>query len=188
MKIINNTLYSEETPLTFTDGTSIYNELKKEYKTHKKGFFIYAPSGSGKTFFIKNQKEKDWIDGDVLWNKTHAFPCDDWWNRPGIEIDTIERRADVITEQAKKLGFWILGASCVDIYPDAIVILPLKKHLEYIKYRETHNYDGGLTSESIEKIKNNRKHFKRFSKFGVPVFKSIEEAVNYLSALEKEEK
>lgn len=186
MKIISKTLYSEETPLVFTDGTEIYNELKKEYKTHKKGFFIYAPSGSGKTHYINHQKEMNWIDGDVLWNKAHAFPNDDWWTRSGEEMDTIERRADVITEQAKKQGFWIMGASCVNIYPDAIVILPLKKHLDYIKYRETHNYDGGITSESIDRIKHCRKHFKRFSKYGVPVFKSIEEAVNYLSNLEKD--
>lgn len=173
-------LYAENTTLTFADGTEIYNELKKEYKTHKSGYFIYGPSGIGKTHFINNQTEKNWIDGDILWSATHAFPRGDWWNLSGEEIDTIERRADVITEQAKKQGFWIIGASSVNIIPDAIVIPDLKTHLKYIKYREENNYDGGITSEDIEKIKKNRKYYSRFKKYGVPIFKSVAEAVYYI--------
>lgn len=173
-------LYNEETPLVFTDGTKIYDELKKEYKTHKKGYFIYGPSGIGKTYFINNQKEKNWIDGDVLWSATHALPSGDWWNLSGDEIDTIERRADVITEQAKKLGFWIIGASSVNIIPDAIVIPDLETHLKYIKYREENNYDGGMTSEDLEKIKRTREYYSRFQKDDVKIFKSIDEAVYYI--------
>ena len=173
-------LYSEDTPLVFSDGTNTYNELKKEYVTHNKGYFIYGPSGVGKTYFINNQKLKNWIDGDVLWAATKAFPNGDWWNWSGEEIDVIERRADVITEQAKKQGFWIIGASCVNIIPDAIVIPDFDTHLKYIKNRETHNYDGGITSEDLDKIKRNREYFSRFAKDGVPIFKSVDEAVYYI--------
>lgn len=182
-KIFNKDLYSEDTPLIYTDGSSVYEKIKKEYITHDKGYFIYAPSGVGKTYFIKKQVTKDWIDGDVLWNKTHAFPNDDWWTRPGDELDSIERRADVITEQSKRLGFWIMGASCVSIKPDAIVIPPLKTHLKYIVNRENNNYDGGLTSKSIDKIKAFRKYVSRYKKQGVPCFKSVDEAAYYLSHL-----
>lgn len=182
-KIIDPNLYDENIPLIFTDGSLVYNDLKKEYNIHSQGFFIYAPSGVGKTYFINKQIEKDWIDGDLLWSKTFAFPNDDWWNRPGNEIDTIERRADVITEQAKKLGFWIMGASCVSINPDAIVIPPLNIHLKYIINRENNNYDGGLTSENIDRIKSFRKYVLRYKKQGVPCFKSVDEAVHYLSRL-----
>lgn len=175
-----NNLYTEETPLVFTDGTEIYNELKKEYKTHKNGYFIYGPSGIGKTYYINNQQEKNWIDGDILWSITHALPSGDWWNLSGDEIDTIERRADVITEQAKKQGFWIIGASSVNIIPDAIVIPDLKTHLKYIKHREKTNYDGGITSEDLDKIKKNRKYYSRFKKYNVPIFKSVAEAVSYI--------
>ncbi len=173
-------LYNEETPLVFTDGTEIYNDLKKEYVTHTKGYFIYGPSGVGKTHYINQQKVKNWIDGDLLWSAAKAFPNDDWWNRLPEEIDTIERRADVITEQAKKQGFWIIGASSVNVVPDAIVMPDFDTHLEYIKYRENHHYDGGMKSDDLEKIKHNREYFLRFAKDGVPVFKSVDEAVLYI--------
>lgn len=180
LKLYYEDLYSEETPLVFSDGTSTYDGLKKEYITHDKGYFIYGPSGVGKTYFINNQKVKNWIDGDILWEATKAFPNGDWWNWSGEEIDTIERRADVITEQAKKLGFWIIGASCVNIIPDAIVIPDFETHLKYIKNRETNNYDGGITSDDLDKIKQNREYFSRFAKDGVPIFKSVDEAAYYI--------
>lgn len=180
IKLYYEDLYTEDTPLVFSDGTSIYNKLKQEYITHDKGYFIYGPSGVGKTYFINNQKEKNWIDGDILWGATKAFPKEDWWNFSGDKIDEVERRADVITEQAKRQGFWIIGASCVNIIPDAIVIPDFETHLEYIKYRENHNYDGGIKSDDLEKIKKNREYFSRFSKDGVPIFKSVSEAAYYL--------
>lgn len=173
-------LYDENIPLVFTDGTNIYNDLKKEYVTHNKGYFIYGPSGVGKTYFINNQEVKNWIDGDILWSHAHAFPDSDWWNLPGEEIDMIERRADVITEQAKKLGFWIIGASSVNVVPDAIVIPDFDTHLSYIKYRENNNYDGGIKSDDLDRIKNTREYYSRFSRDGVPIFKSVSEAVYYI--------
>lgn len=177
---LNNDLLEQNTPVIFTDGSSVYNKLKQKYITHEKGLFIYGPSGVGKTYYIKHQQENNWIDGDVLWEACNAFPKDDWWNLSGEEIDTIERRADVITEQAKKLGFWIIGASSVNMIPDAIVIPDFETHFKYIKYREEHNYDGGIKSDDIEKIKRNREYFSRFKEKGVPIFTSVDEAVLYL--------
>jgi hypothetical protein len=45
-------------PVIFTDGTHYFSELAKKYTQHTKGFFILAPSGAGKTYFIHNQTEK----------------------------------------------------------------------------------------------------------------------------------
>lgn len=177
---INGNLLDQDIPIIFADGSEIWNELKKRYITHKNGFFIYGPSGVGKTYYIKHQKENNWIDGDVLWEACNAFPKGDWWNLSGEEIDTIERRADIITEQAKHLGFWIIGASSVNMVPDAIVIPDFNTHFNYIKYREEHNYDGGIKSNDIEKIKSARKHYSRFKKDGVPIFTSVDDAVLYL--------
>lgn len=170
----------QNTPIIFTDGSKVYNELKQKYITHEKGLFIYGPSGVGKTYYINHQKVNNWIDGDVLWGACNAFPKGDWWDLSGEDIDTIERRADVITEQAKRLGFWIIGASSVNMIPDAIVIPDFETHIKYIKYREEHNYDGGIKSDNIEKIKINREYYSRFKENGVPIFTSVDEAVLYL--------
>lgn len=177
---LENELLEQNTPVIFADGSNVYDKLKQNYITHNKGLFIYGPSGVGKTYYIKHQKVKNWIDGDVLWEACNAFPRGDWWNLSGEEIDTIERRADVITEQAKKLGFWIIGASSVNMIPDAIVIPDFDTHFKYIKYREEHNYDGGIKSDDIEKIKRNREYFSRFKENGVPIFTSVDDAVLYL--------
>ena len=98
-------------PLVFADGSEIYKKFAKEYITHKRGFFIMAPSGAGKTYFIKAQKEKHWIDGDAFWEAANAHPRGAWWLEPLAVVDEIDQRSDVITAQAKKLGFWIMGAS-----------------------------------------------------------------------------
>jgi len=179
---LDNELLEQDTPVIFTDGSQVFNELKKRYITHEKGLFIYGPSGVGKTYYVKHQKEKKWIDGDVLWEGTNAFPKGDWWNLSGDEIDIIEKRADIITEQAKNLGFWIIGASSVNVIPDAIVIPDFETHLKYIKYREDHDYDGGIKSDNIEKIKSKRAYFSRFKENGVPIFKSVDEAALYLES------
>lgn len=169
---------NNETPIMFCDGTKIYEDIKKEYKTHNKGAFIYGPSGIGKTYFINKQTEKNWIDGDVLWTKAGAFPSSNWWELEGDEIDRIEMRCDCITIEAKRLGFWIIGASSVNVVPDAIVMPDFETHLNYIKHRENNNYDGGMTSENLEKIKQNRNYYLRFK--DVPVFKNVDEAVLYI--------
>lgn len=139
---LENELLKNDTPVVFTDGTDVYEKLKQEYITHEKGLFIYGPSGVGKTYYIDHQKEKNWIDGDTLWCLCKAFPKGDWWNLSGEEMDAIERRADVITEQAKKMGFWIIGASSVNMIPDAIVIPDFDTHLKYKNYRQQNTFDG----------------------------------------------
>lgn len=71
---LNSNLFDQNTPVVFTDGSSVFNELQEQYITHKKGFFIYDPSGVGKSYFVRHQKENHWIDGDYLWEVCHAFP------------------------------------------------------------------------------------------------------------------
>lgn len=172
-----------KTPLVFSDGSEIYKEFSKQFITHKKGFFIVAPSGAGKTHYIKNQKENHWMDGDALWESSNAHPKGAWWLEPGEIIDEIDQRSDIITVQAKKLGFWIMGASNNWLKPDAIVLPNWSTHKKYIKIRETTNYDGGATSDKLEQVLRHRKWIGRWAKQGVPVFKSIEDAAIYLASL-----
>ncbi len=175
-------LLSNNTPLIFADGTELYNDLGKKYAKHEKGLFILAPSGAGKTYFINNQKEHDWIDGDELWMIAKAHPEGQWWLEDVSIIDEIDQRSDVITVEAKKLGFWILGASNYWLRPDAVVIPDWETHQKYILEREQNNYDGGATSKDFEKLKKSREWMLRWEKENVPIFKSVDEAVKTLTA------
>jgi hypothetical protein len=178
-------LLDENTPLVFTDGTEIYRKLAATYKTHKKGFFIIAPSGAGKTYFVDHQKVKNWIDGDTLWMATNAHPEGEWWLQSLEAIQDIERRSDIITTQAKKLGFWIIGTDCYAILPDAVVLPDLETHKRYLQIRtDNPDNDGGQTIDMLDNILRARKYMQSFADKGVPVFTSIAEAVNHLAGAE----
>jgi len=183
MSKIHSGLLSNETPLVFTDGSTVYKKLAKKNITHKRGFFILAPSGSGKTYFINHQKEKHWIDGDELWEVGNAHPKGAWWLESLDTITEIDQKSDVITMQAKKLGFWILGASNNWLKPDAIVLPHWSTHKKYIKDRELNHYDGGATSKDFSQVLGHRKWIREWTKQGVISFASVEKAVDYLSSL-----
>ena len=172
-----------KTPLIFADGSSVYKKFAREFITHKRGFFIMAPSGAGKTHFINNQKKKHWMDGDALWEETKAHPKGAWWLEPLDTIDEIDQRCDVVTVQAKKLGFWIMGASNNWLKPDAIVLPNWSTHKKYIRFREMNDYDGGAKSDRLSQVLGHRRWIKQWVKKGVPEFKSIEEATNYLASI-----
>lgn len=170
------------TPLMFTDGTELFKKFTDEYITHKSGFFIMAPSGSGKTYFIDRQKEKHWVDGDVLWETAKAHPKGEWWTWELPLIDIIDARSDIITQQAKMLGLWVIGASNSWLKPDAIVLPHWSTHKKYILSREKNNYDGGATSDRLPGVLGHRRWIKKWAKKGVPEFKSVQEAAEYLEA------
>ncbi len=168
-------------PLDEKQIESALDGLAKENITHDKGLFVLAPSGSGKTYFVKHQIKKDWVDGDLIWSAAGAHPEGEWWTQ-GLEmIRTVDRRSDAVTKIAKEKGFWILGASNFDLVPDAIVIPPEETLREYIRARETTNYDGGATSDRFDQVRAHIQWMKdEYEKQGVPIFPSVSEAVNSL--------
>ena len=176
-------LLTNNTPLTFTDGTDIYQKLAQNVKTHNNGYFILAPSGAGKTHYVKSQAQPDWLDGDELWSATKALPEGEWWNEPLELIFEIERRCDVITEQAKRYGFWIIGASDRSLKPDAIVIPNWMTHKKWIAAREAINYDGGATTAQLSQVLNHRREIALWRKQNVPQFATVESAAVYLASV-----
>lgn len=175
-------LLESNTPLSFTDGTEVYKKLALEYRTHANGYFILAPSGAGKTHFVNNQKEKDWIDGDILWMLANAHPDGPWWTEGLDRIMEIDQRSDIITIEAKKLGFWIVGASNNFLKPDAIVIPEWETHKKWIAHREQNNYDGGATTDRLNQVISHREWILQWETKGVPKFGTMEEAALFLSA------
>lgn len=74
-----------------------------------------------------------------------------------------------------------MGASNYWLKPDAVVIPNWQTHKKFIIKREEGEYDGGATSEHLEQVKKSRVWMSRWEKEGVPIIKSVEEAVNYLT-------
>jgi hypothetical protein len=172
------------TPLIFADGAAFWHQVTTEHIVHKKGFFILGPSGSGKTHFVKNQEDSHWIDGDKIWAGTNAAPAGEWWLRSGEDIGIIDSRSDVMTAQAKTLGLWIVGASNYWLKPDAIVIPHWSTHKKYIRHREQHGYDGGAKSDAFAQVLWHRRWIMQYTKQGIPQFRSVQEAAEYLAKLE----
>ena len=183
-------LLSFETPLIFADGTDFYKNLAKDYVVHKKGFFIMGPSGVGKSHYYRNQKEgeRHWIDADRVWRWSRAMPKGAWWEKGYQIIENVEAKCDIVTEEAKKMGFWLIGSANIWMVPDAIVIPHWKTHVKLIKKREL-NFDGGArsTPEDLARVKRHRKYIMRWIKKGVPKFNSVPDAVKYLEDKYKEE-
>ena len=166
----------------FCEGEAVLKKFQKKYITHSRGLFIFAPSGSGKTYFVNHQKKKDWIDGDEIWTATKAQPNSSWWTE-GIEaMNDVDKRCDIITDQARKAGLWIMGASNNWLVPDAIVLPDWETNKKYIREREKNNYDGGAKSDDFKQVLAHRKFMREHArKNGVLIFKTIEEAVSKLT-------
>lgn len=175
---------SSSTPIVFTDGSAIYQELAKQYITHDKGLFILAPSGAGKTHYVQNQAPdaRHWIDGDLLWVVTNADPTDDEWESDFELVQEVNARSDVITYQSKKLGFWIMGSSNRYLKPDAIVLPSWETHISFIKGREHGAYDGGAKQTNLTDVQAHRKWIEQWKAEGVPVFGSMDAAAESLAA------
>ena len=170
------------TPIIFSNGTSVYDSLAKEYVVHSNGFFILAPSGSGKAYFVASQPEgsRHWIDGDVLWPLTNADPTDDTWESDFDLVQEINARSDIITHQAKKLGFWVTGSSNLYLRPDAIVLPPWRLLKQQILQRQNGKSDGGVMTDNLEGVEKHRNWIAHWEVEGVPRFESIQAAATYL--------
>ncbi|MEO6508479.1 MAG: hypothetical protein ABIO02_00845, partial [Patescibacteria group bacterium] len=166
----------------FKKGDEVYKQFMDEYKVHTKGFFILGSSGSGKTHFVKNQKEKHWIDGDDLWMAAGASPLRPWWTEGPEVTSDVDRKRDIITQQAKKLGLWILGASNYWLIPDAIVIPDWELHKSYIIERSINHYDGGVREGDFPQVLAHRDSLMKIAEEkDIPVFSSVKEAADSLA-------
>ncbi len=158
----------------------IFEKLAKEFVVHDKGYFILAPSGVGKTYFVTNQKEKNWIDGDYLWDITGADYLGDEWVYDFTKIQVVNKRCDKVTDTAKQLGFWVIGSSNYDLKPDAIVLPHWELHKSRILLRENTAYDGGAKQKDLNGVLEHRKWIAKWQKKGVPKFEDLESATNYV--------
>lgn len=160
--------------LMFCDGTNSYNEINKIYKTHKKGYVILGPPGIGKSTFINDQHDNNWIDMDYLLTNLGV----DWkyneLNESNIKINYL--KVDYILEQSKLLGYRIVGSPFWNYKADAIVVIPLETHIKYTSKR------SDLDITNIDNIRNI--FIKHSEEYNIPLFNSINNAITYLESLD----
>lgn len=168
----------------FSNGQQFFDEQKLKYRTHKKGLFIMTPSGTGKTYYCKHQLEPNWIDGDDIWVESGAQPLTAWWDMGVSVIEQVEQRCDIITSQATTRGFWIMGSVNFWLKPDAIVVPEWNTLVERIRLRQNSGeYDGGMTETHLDQVKTHIRIITEWNtKHGVPMFTSIEDAVQALTS------
>ena len=171
---------SSKATFKFSNGSNIYKKYDKKYKRHEKGLVILGPPGIGKTTFIrkdekqiwKSRQKLDWIDQDDLLHELGV----DWHfnsnNQDDFRLNYM--RADYITEQSKLLGYWLIGSLFWEYKADAIVIPPWSIHKEYVKKR------GDLNFNIVKQIR--KLLFKQAKQMNIPLFLSIEDAVESLTS------
>lgn len=175
-----------DTPIIFSDGTTFYDNLAKTYRRHNRGLFILAPSGAGKSHFVDNQDDRHWIDGDYLWPIANADLTSEGWESNRETIEWINRRSDIITCQAKMLGFWIIGSSNSFLKPDAIVIPKWDIHKKYIAERDRTTNEHGATMSNLNGVLRHREIIQRWKEQDVLCFESVKDAAEALSKIADE--
>ena len=162
--------------LKFTNGDDVFEDFNTAYKRHDKGYIILAPPGTGKSHFVNSQKgtKKDWIDVDILFGeKSLNINWNNCKNRDDLRLAYL--RADYMLEHCKVYGYRIIGALFWEYKADAMVIIPLKQHIKYMKNR---------SDLDLKKLKNLRNIFISHAKEKkIPIFKSINEAIRYINSL-----
>ena len=117
---------------------------------HKMGRSIIMPSGSGKSYWMKNLQHisyKNWkaipkhsfIDSDPLMIAVGAMPPLEGEDFSGgltwdNDMETIAKRCDTVMIECKKRGLWIMGATWWEPkLVDAFVVLPAELNKKYLK-------------------------------------------------------
>ena len=119
-----------------------------------------------------------------MWCDAGAQPQPEtkWWDKGLDVINRVEQRCDIITADARDKGFWIMGSVNYWLKPDAIVIPDWETLTKQIKMRQEGDYDGGLTENHHEQLKNHIKVIEEWNtKHGVPRYSSVQEAVGALT-------
>lgn len=105
----------------------------------RKGFYVCAPSGSGKTTFAKNYADvnglavRDFDDYAVFPRSVVTHP---WWRVPSIDNEAKRRNSEIMSTVLEGTSdIWL--SYPLDVAPDILVLLPEERHLKNLESRDT---------------------------------------------------
>ena len=180
------------------DKLNLYLTTLKPCHHKKTGRSIIMPSGSGKSYWMKNLQHtsyKNWkaipkhsfIDSDPLMIAVGAMPPlegEDFsggltWDK---DMETIAKRCDTVMIECKKRGLWIMGATWWEPkLVDAFVVLPAELNKKYLKGKsdigEGFNKDY-YKNDVLPYIEGTIKPLAE--EYNIPIFDSIESCAMFI--------
>jgi hypothetical protein len=167
------------------------SKLKPVY--HTTGRSIIMPSGSGKSYWMKNLQpvKNAFIDADPLMWAVGAMPPLDGENISGLNwkehMELICKRCDMVTVKCKEKGLWLMGATWwLGDYIDALVILPAELNKEYLKGKDDAGEgfgEGYYENDVLPYINNTLRPTAK--QFKIPVFNSIAACARWVNGKER---
>ena len=106
-----------------------------EVPSNRPGHVVLSPPGSGKSHFVKHQRGHRWVDEDEFLGAYLKFHTEDWNPRAGSDGRAHYEECDHYLKAMRDEGLDVVGALFWDFVPDAVVLLPLKQHREYVARR-----------------------------------------------------
>jgi hypothetical protein len=145
---------------------------------HATGVHVVGPSGTGKSHFVRGQREgqRRWSDADPLLWDCGAMP------RPGEPIDDHEammRESDRAVAYARSKGLWLLGATWWEFETvDAFVLLPEAEGRQYLAMKSG---DEAFAPDYYDRELAPHIAFVRAEapKHDVPLFESLRDAIDH---------
>ena len=158
------------------------NSFYKLYNKHNKGYIIYAPRGSGKSYFLNKlplkNKKKDFVDWCYLYNHLLILKGTANSNKNnGLNKNQKLNAYEIVNKIARKNNLKLFTARTHNIKPKAIVLIPWNKHKEYIKQRNE------ITPTDILRSRLLARNYAK--KYNIPIFKSFKDAINYCERMSK---
>lgn len=168
--ITNTVSASKKRGVDSTEIEKVVNKLGVEL--HPKGLFVVAPSGAGKSHYIKSHEK--WTDQDPF--------LAEFGEGKGNLSESKLRRADDITFQLKKRGGWVMGATWWNPqHVDAFVVPPESTIKSRLRQKTDKFPDSYYDDEIKPHIENDIKPLAK--EHNIKIYESFDQCTRALSGV-----
>ena len=143
---------------------------KQSAVLHPEGKFVVAPNGAGKSYYVKQQAQNDWLDQDPYLEQVDI---------PTRGNDKLSKatmqQADKATLALKRAGAWVLGATWWDPANVDAFVVPSAAVIQTRLAAKPDKFDENFYANNVEpQIETIRKVAKEHE---IPIYDSFEDIV-----------